>query len=52
MQVGTRPDRLQEEDLQADLDVWLKEFNFERTRQDKHCFGRTPWRTFLDGGEL
>lgn len=40
------------EALQADLDSWLKDFNEKRTHQGKHCNGRTPWQTFLDGREI
>jgi transposase InsO family protein len=37
------------EELQTDLDVWLKEFNEQRTHQGKMCCGRTPIDTFIDG---
>ena len=40
------------EALQADLDVWLEEYNGERTHQGKMCCGRTPAETFLDGMEI
>lgn len=40
------------EDLQKDLDEYLKSFNFERTHQGKMCCGRTPWQTFVDGKEI
>jgi len=40
------------EALQVDLDSWLKDFNEKRTHQGKHCNGRTPWQTFLDGREI
>ena len=36
------------EQLQADLDAWLHEFNEQRTHQGRWCFGKTPLRTFLD----
>ena len=36
------------EDLQADLDVWMREFNEVRPHQGKWCFGKTPMQTFLD----
>ena len=36
------------EELQADLDVWLKEYNEERTHQGRWCYGKTPMQTFLD----
>ena len=37
------------DDLQKDLDVWLFEYNNERTHQGKMCCGRTPMQTFFDG---
>jgi transposase InsO family protein len=37
------------EDLQKDLDVWLHQYNNERTHQGKMCCGRTPMETFTDG---
>jgi len=40
------------EELQADLDVWLKFYNTERTHQGKMCCGRTPLETLLDGKRI
>ena len=37
------------EDLQKDLDDWIKYYNNERTHQGKMCNGRTPKATLLDG---
>lgn len=36
------------DELQLDLDVWLRHYNEERTHQGKHCCGRTPMQTFFD----
>jgi transposase InsO family protein len=36
------------EQLQADVDVWIKDYNEERTHSGKHCFGKTPWQTMRD----
>ena len=36
------------EDLQADLDLWMRKFNEARPHQGKWCFGKTPLQTFLD----
>jgi len=36
------------EELQLDLDSWLKEYNEERTHQGKMCCGRTPMQTLID----
>ena len=37
------------EELQEDLDQWLREYNERRTHQGKNCNGKTPMETFLDG---
>jgi transposase InsO family protein len=36
------------EELQADLDLWLDEYNRTRPHSGKYCYGKTPMRTFLD----
>jgi transposase InsO family protein len=36
------------EDLQADLDLWIREYNTGRTHQGRWCYGKTPMQTFLD----
>jgi transposase InsO family protein len=36
------------DELQADLDAWMREYNCERTHQGRWCYGKTPMRTFLD----
>jgi hypothetical protein len=36
------------EDLQADLDAWLKECNEIRTHRGRWCFGKTPMQTYID----
>jgi transposase InsO family protein len=36
------------EELQADLDVWLEEYNERRPHQGRWCYGKTPMQTFLD----
>jgi len=40
------------EELQADLDQWLWQYNHERTHTGKYCFGRTPYQTFQDTKHL
>jgi transposase InsO family protein len=40
------------EELQVDLDDWLKFYNTERTHQEKMCCGRTPLETLLDGKRI
>ena len=34
------------EELQNDLDEWLKHYNYERTHQGKNCKGMTPMKCF------
>jgi hypothetical protein len=34
--------------LQADLDLWIAEYNERRPHQGRWCFGKTPIQTFLD----
>ena len=36
------------DELQADLDTWIKQYNEERVHSGKYCFGKTPMKTFLD----
>jgi len=40
------------EELQADVDVWLGEYNEKREHSGKYCYGKTPWQTFLDSKHL
>jgi len=40
------------DEIQTDLDEFMKDYNEERTNQGKYCQGRTPLQTFLDGLEL
>lgn len=36
------------DELQIDLDEWLKEYNELRPHSGKYCYGKTPMQTFLD----
>lgn len=36
------------EELQADLDEWMRYYNEVRTHQGRWCFGKTPLQTFRD----
>lgn len=40
------------EQLQQDLDVWLDEYNNQRTHSGKYCFGRTPMQTWKESLDL
>ena len=36
------------DELQSDLDLWLKQYNEERTHQGLWCYGKSSLRTFID----
>jgi transposase InsO family protein len=40
------------EELQADADEWIREYNEERTHSGKYCFGKTPMQTWQDSLHL
>jgi len=40
------------DELQADLDTWLAQYNQSRPHSGKYCFGKTPMQTFLDSVPL
>ncbi len=40
------------EQLQADLDAWLREYNELRPHQGRWCYGKTPLQTFVDSVPL
>jgi transposase InsO family protein len=40
------------DDLQKDVDIWLKYYNEERTHSGKFCYGKTPLQTFLDSKNI
>ena len=40
------------EEIQADVDEWLHEYNERRAHSGKYCFGKTPMDTFLDAKHL
>lgn len=40
------------EQLQEDLDEWLKYYNTERTHQGKICNGKTPMQTLIEGKQI
>lgn len=35
------------EELQADLDAWIEEYNKERPHSGRYCYGKTPYQTFI-----
>ncbi len=40
------------DEIQADLDRWLHEYNTVRTHSGKYCYGKTPMETFIDSKRL
>lgn len=40
------------EELQRDVDIWMEEYNNERTHTGKYCFGKTPKQTFYETKHL
>lgn len=40
------------EELQLDLELWIREYNEERAHSGKYCFGKTPLATFQDSVHL
>jgi|TARA_B100000676_G_C17957473_1_gene775567 transposase InsO family protein len=40
------------EELQADVDKWLREYNELRPHSGARCYGKTPWKTFKDSKKL
>lgn len=37
------------EELQTDVDEWVRKYNYERPHSGKYCYGKTPYQTFLEG---
>ncbi len=40
------------EELQKDLDLWLREYNEERPNIAEYCFGKTPMQTLMEAKYL
>ncbi len=40
------------EDLQIDVDIWMRKYNEQRPHSGKHCYGKTPLQTFMDARHL
>lgn len=36
------------DDIQQDLDEWIREYNEVRPHSGKYCYGKTPMETFID----
>jgi hypothetical protein len=39
-------------ELLADLDQWIDEYNEQMTHSSQYCFGKTPMQTFRDSVHL
>jgi len=40
------------DELQADVDRWVDDYNHQRTHSGKHCYGKTPMQTWQDSIDL
>ena len=40
------------DELQQDLDVWLVDYNTQRTHQGKYRYGKTPMQIFPDSVQI
>ena len=40
------------DELQADVDEWLRTYNEHRPHSGKYCYGKTPFQTFLDAKHI
>ena len=40
------------EELQADADAWVREYNEARPHSGRYCYGKTPMQTFLESKQL
>jgi hypothetical protein len=36
------------EELQTDVDLWIREYKEDKPHSGKYCYGKTPMQTFLD----
>lgn len=40
------------EELQSDVNLWLKQYNETRPHSGKYCYGKTPMQTFLESKKM
>jgi hypothetical protein len=40
------------EELQTDVDEWIRKYNHDRPHSGRFCFGKTPYQTFLDAKHI
>ncbi|PTN11222.1 hypothetical protein C8R11_112102 [Nitrosomonas aestuarii] len=39
-------------EIQQDVDCWMTFYNKERPHSGKHCYGKIPWQSWMDGRVL
>ena len=40
------------EELQTDVDEWIRKYNYERPHSGKYCYGKTPYQNFLESKHI
>lgn len=40
------------EELQVDVDEWIRRYNMERPHSGRYCYGKMPWQTFLESKHI
>ncbi len=40
------------EELQVDVDEWIRRYNMERPHSERYCYGKMPWQTFLESKHI
>lgn len=40
------------DELQADVDAWVYDYNHHRPHSGRYCYGKTPMQTFLEGKKI
>ena len=40
------------DELQTDVDEWIRGYNERRPHSGRYCYGKTPWQTFLDSKSI
>jgi hypothetical protein len=40
------------DELQADVDAWVEDYNHRRPHSGRYCYGKTPMQTFLEAKPL
>jgi hypothetical protein len=40
------------DEIQTDIDEWLRQYNHNRPHSGRFCFGKTPYQTFIDAKHI